>query len=139
MPYWVFGYGSLIWKPPYAPHILAIEAQLTGIRPHTVEQRNGYVKNVVRRFAQSSIDHRGVPDAPGRVVTVIEAKEWHKLAGSVCPLTLDDKEEEGGTDEQEPGEEEDYVWGVAYRIDPSKEDEVRVYLGESSTVIRSQR
>ena len=33
-------------------------------------------------------------------------------------------------DEQEPGEEEDYVWGVAYRIDPSKEDEVRAYLGE---------
>jgi cation transport protein ChaC len=84
MPYWVFGYGSLIWKPPYAPHIPRSNTQLTDIRPHTVEQRNGYVKNVVRRFAQSSIDHRGVPGAPGRVVTVIEAKEWHKLAGSVC-------------------------------------------------------
>jgi hypothetical protein len=72
--------------------------QVTDSRPHTVEQRNGYVKNVVRRFAQSSIDHRGVPGAPGRVVTVIEAKEWHKLAGIVCTLTSDDEEEKGSTD-----------------------------------------
>jgi len=93
MPYWVFGYGSLIWKPPYVHHAPLLTSKVTDIRPHTVEQRNGYVKNVVRRFAQSSIDHRGVPDAPGRVVTVIEAKEWHKLAGSVCPLTSDGKEE----------------------------------------------
>jgi cation transport regulator ChaC len=35
---------------------------------------------------------------------------------------------------QEPGEEEDYVWGVAYRIDPSKEDEVRAYLGKFLSV-----
>jgi len=83
MPYWVFGYGSLIWKPPYALNPPRSVMTVTDARPHTVEQRNGYVKNVVRRFAQSSIDHRGVPGAPGRVVTVIEAKEWHKLAGSV--------------------------------------------------------
>lgn len=57
-----------------------------GYRPHAVEQRNGYVKGVVRRFAQSSIDHRGTPDAPGRVVTVIDAKEWHRIAGSVSPF-----------------------------------------------------
>ncbi|KAK1921053.1 ChaC-like protein [Papiliotrema laurentii] len=94
-PYWVFGYGSLIWKPP----------------PHTVEQRSGYVKGVLRRFAQSSIDHRGTPEAPGRVVTVIEAPEWHRLAGET-PLSA----------------EEDTVWGIAYRIDPEKEQEVRAYL-----------
>jgi cation transport regulator ChaC len=39
-------------------------------------------------------------------------------------------------DRKEPGEEEDYVWGVAYRIDPDKEDEVRAYLGESWNVER---
>ncbi|WVF66963.1 hypothetical protein IAT40_001706 [Kwoniella sp. CBS 6097] len=98
MVYWVFGYGSLIFKPP----------------PHAVEKRNGYVKGVVRRFAQSSIDHRGTPQAPGRVVTVIDAKEWHGLEG----VTLTN------------GHilPEDYVWGVAYRIDPDKEDEVKAYM-----------
>lgn len=131
MPYWVFGYGSLIWKPPYVsrPSSTGEPVKLIRRRPHTVEQRNGYVKNVVRRFAQSSIDHRGVPGAPGRVVTVIEAKEWHKLAGSVrlvCEIA----------DEKEPGQEEDYVWGVAYRIDPSKEDEVRAYLGDFFPIIK---
>ncbi|GHJ85672.1 hypothetical protein NliqN6_2074 [Naganishia liquefaciens] len=93
--YWVFGYGSLIWKPP----------------PHAVERREGYVKGVVRRFAQSSIDHRGVPERPGRVVTVIEAQDWHRLAGDPIKEASDD-----------------YVWGVVYRIDSEREDEVRRYL-----------
>ncbi|ORX34930.1 ChaC-like protein [Kockovaella imperatae] len=94
-PYWVFGYGSLIWKPP----------------PHAIEQKSGYVKGVVRRFAQSSIDHRGTPEAPGRVVTVIQAADWHTLAGTSSDV-----------------QDEDFVWGVAYRIDPEKEVEVRAYL-----------
>ncbi|KAK6907027.1 hypothetical protein I203_101016 [Kwoniella mangroviensis CBS 8507] len=92
MVYWVFGYGSLIFKPP----------------PHAVEQR------VVRRFAQSSIDHRGTPDAPGRVVTVIEAREWHKLEGLNTPK---------GTILPE-----DYVWGMAYKINPDYEEEVKAYM-----------
>jgi cation transport regulator ChaC len=29
------------------------------------------------------------------------------------------------------------VWGVAYRIDPEKEEEVRAYLGELQSVLTS--
>ena len=78
------------------------------------------MKGFVRRFAQSSIDHRGIPSAPGRVVTIIEAPEWHRLVGI-----------DGEGEERKQGlDEEDWVWGVAYRIDPEKEEGVRAYLGE---------
>jgi cation transport regulator ChaC len=81
---WVFGYGSLIWRPDFP-----FDAQ-----------RDGWIEGWQRRFLQGSPDHRGTSDDPGRVVTLIAdpgTRVWgrvYRVEGRVL-AHLDHREKAG--------------------------------------------
>jgi cation transport protein ChaC len=86
--FWIFGYGSLIWRPSFE-----------------FEQRSpAYAVGWTRRFWQGSTDHRGTPEAPGRVVTLVPEPE-SRCWGVAYRIPLDrrdsvleelDRREQGG-------------------------------------------
>ncbi len=81
---WLFGYGSLIWKTDFA---------YTSRRPARL---HGWE----RRFWQGSHDHRGTPEAPGRVLTLVEVPgaRCAGMAYRITPDVLDalDRREKNG-------------------------------------------
>ncbi|CAL4067957.1 unnamed protein product, partial [Meganyctiphanes norvegica] len=56
---WVFGYGSLTWRPgfPYLQRVV------------------GYISGYERRFWQNSLPCRGAPDKPGRVPLLVPSED----------------------------------------------------------------
>ncbi|GAA5841777.1 hypothetical protein JCM11251_004062 [Rhodosporidiobolus azoricus] len=89
----LFGYGSLIWKAP----------------PFDLDSKPGYIKGFVRRFAQKSHDHRGTPEAPGRVVTLVTEEDWEEHR----------KDDPAGSH---------HVWGAVYYVPPKGAEEIWAYL-----------
>lgn len=81
---WIFAYGSLIWRP----------------EPGTLTSLPGHVSGYTRRLYQGSPDHRGTPDAPGRVLTLLPEPDarCHGLACLLPDDLLDalDRREQGG-------------------------------------------
>ena len=75
---WIFGYGSLVWRPAFS----------------YLEKSPAFVEGWTRRFWQASPDHRGTEDSPGRVVTLVPAPReqcWgmaYRVSASVADATL---------------------------------------------------
>ncbi|QLG71235.1 hypothetical protein HG535_0B02740 [Zygotorulaspora mrakii] len=103
---YVLGYGSLIYKPP----------------PHYTHRILAIIHGFVRRFWQSSTDHRGVPALPGRVATLVSYEDIVRTPAFMRDLQLHDKI----SDIQGP--DDLTTIGVVYYIPPEHADEVRRYL-----------
>lgn len=115
---WLFGYGSLIYKVDFP----------------FLERRPAWLRGWARRFWQGSHDHRGTPDAPGRVVTLIAAADarCRGMAYRISPdvfAHLDHREKNGYVRRSLEFcfDDGSCVEGVVYVADPANE----AFLGEA--------
>lgn len=82
---WLFGYGSLIYKVDFP----------------FLEKSVASIKGWQRKFWQGSHDHRGTPNNPGRVVTLIPVSSHIECTGMAYRITeeefvhLDHREKNG--------------------------------------------
>jgi cation transport regulator ChaC len=116
---WLFGYGSLIYKADF-PYL---------------QRRPASIANWTRRFWQGSHDHRGTPEAPGRVVTLTAEPGaiCHGMAYLITPdvfAHLDHREKNGYLRLAIPitFEDGDVVEGLVYIATPDN----TAFLGAAS-------
>lgn len=83
---WIFGYGSLMWRPGF---------------PFVV-RRPAYLPGFSRAFCRLSFRHRGTPQTPGMVLGLVPGAGCHGVAYGVAPAEqqavlayLDAREGEG--------------------------------------------